>query len=103
MWLGRLGSDEVLQSMLEVSEKSKYATASHTAFIRLLLEENQFGPGYLDIHELCSASRKPVGRKIEQTMEELRRKGFRVSRTHFAPTGLKTDADASVLLKASCG
>ncbi|MFA5247147.1 MAG: methyltransferase [Candidatus Micrarchaeia archaeon] len=103
LWLGKLGSGETLSSMLAISEKSKYATPAHTAFIKLLLEENQFAPGYLDIHELCSANHKPVGKKIDVTIDELRKKGFNVSRTHFAPTGLKTDASAADLLKASCG
>ncbi len=103
LWLGKTSDNSTLESMLAISQKSRYATAAHSEFIRLLLEENGFAPGYLDLHELCSANKKPVGKKTEWIMEALRGKGFEVSRTHYAPTGLKTDAPASELLKMACG
>ncbi len=103
LWLGKIGDDETLSRMLEISQSSKYASASHTEFIRLLLEENNYVPGYLDLHELCSANRKPVGKKTDVIMELLRSKGYNVSRTHYAPTGLKTDAPADELLKIASG
>lgn len=103
LWLGKTSDSATLESMQRISEKSRYATASHTDFIRLLLEENDFGPGYVGLPELCSAHRKPIGKKTEVIMGLLRAKGFKVSRTHYAPTGLKTDAPADALLKIVSG
>jgi len=103
LWLGKIGDDETLSKMLQISEKSRYATPHHADFIRLLLEENNYAPGYIGLPELCSAHRKPIGKKTDVIMELLRSKGFKVSRTHFAPTGLKTDAPADELLKIASG
>jgi len=103
LWLGRTSDGATLSQMLVISRKSRHATAAHSDFIRLLLGENDFAPGYLDLHELCSANKKPVAKKTEAIMGILRSKGFAVSRTHYAPTGLKTDAPAFELLKIASG
>ena len=46
---------------------------------------------YYDIHDLCKANSK-AAKKMEVIIAALKKKGYRVSRTNFCPTGLKTDA-----------
>jgi tRNA (guanine26-N2/guanine27-N2)-dimethyltransferase len=103
LWLSETSDGAVLEAMQKVAEKSEHATEAQAEFITLLLSENRFGPGYLDLHGLCSASKRPVGKKTGSVMAELCKKGFSVSRTHYAPTGIKTDAPSDAVLKVACG
>ncbi|UCG95848.1 MAG: tRNA (guanine(10)-N(2))-dimethyltransferase [archaeon] len=70
-----------LQSRMFVQEEK---------LVNKIREEISF-PLYYDLHYLYKKTgRKPD--KMETTMEKLREKGFRASRTHFCPTAVKTNA-----------
>jgi len=59
-------------------------------FIKLFMQEASMPPYYYDVHVLCSLvgrSPPPLGLIVDR----LRELGYRVSRTHISPHGLKTD------------
>lgn len=59
-------------------------------------------PFYIDIEGICSKKRLQNPR-MEEVVKKLRKEGFEASRTHFSPTGIKTDAteeDIEKMLRA---
>ncbi|PSH01970.1 MAG: hypothetical protein BRC26_02685 [Nanohaloarchaea archaeon QH_8_44_6] len=46
---------------------------------------------FYDLHELCSIMGVQVPKR-EEVIGSIREKGYPVSRTHFSPTGFRTDA-----------
>ena len=55
-------------------------------------------PYHFDLHE-ASRRLKISPPPVASVVEELRSMGFRASRTHFSPTGIKTDASYSEFLE----
>ena len=55
-------------------------------------------PFYFDVHKLCK-QKKLTPPKLEILISGLRINGFRVSRTHFCLTGLKTDASEKKIIR----
>jgi tRNA (guanine26-N2/guanine27-N2)-dimethyltransferase len=57
---------------------------------------NEIGvPFYYDLHKL----KKKQLPKIDNVIKKLKKKGFKASRTHFCPTGIKTNASLKELKK----
>lgn len=101
LWLSKLGDEETLAATAKNAEKMKNEKVAQ--FARTLLAENGFDCGYADVHEECGAAKKPVLHKIDDILARLRKKGFKAERTHFSPTGIKTDAPSSAVLQAASG
>jgi tRNA (guanine26-N2/guanine27-N2)-dimethyltransferase len=55
-------------------------------------------PFYYDLHKIAG-SLKIGCPKMERVIDNLRKKGFKASRTHLCGTGLKTDAHLKEILK----
>ncbi len=96
MWLGKIGDGAMLKAAKDKAQKNGFEKAA--AILETVLSENDFTPGYIDIHELCSKARKPVTAKTDDLLSALRKAGYKAERTHFAPTGIKTDAEPAVVL-----
>ena len=99
LWLGKLGEEKTILKMGRIAQEREDGRAA--GFMALLAGENGFGPGFLDPHEICKAHKKPVGRKMGETIARLRKAGFPSVRTHFSPTGIKTTACAGEVLDSS--
>jgi tRNA (guanine26-N2/guanine27-N2)-dimethyltransferase len=52
---------------------------------------------FYDLHELASRHDVSVPKR-DKVIEALREKGYPVSRTHFRPTGIRTDAPLKDIL-----
>jgi tRNA (guanine26-N2/guanine27-N2)-dimethyltransferase len=92
MWLGQLGRKEFLSEMCaELERRSFKKIAEERKLLKLLLMEAEGPPLFYSIHSLCGRMRISPPR-LDKVMERLQEKGFWVSRTHFCPDGIRTDA-----------
>ena len=87
LWTGKISdqrfTEEVLEEMPEDWESRE--------LIELLDSEAEILTPFYDLHEMASAT-GVMAPKREKVIEDLREKGYPVSRTHFSPTGIRTDA-----------
>ena len=56
----------------------------------MIIKEDE-EPFYYDLHKICKKLKICVP-KINNTIERLKSMGYNATRTHFSPTGIKTDA-----------
>ncbi len=64
-----------------------------STFLDILKNELDL-PFFHDIHSICKAHKIAQLPKSDIIIDELKKKGFKASRTHFTPKGIKTDASA---------
>lgn len=92
LWLSELNDSKFLDALLKDVRKDHSKDAkSVEKLIRLLRSENAFPVSFFDLHVLAKKSGVSV-RSVERVSDQLKRKGFQVSRTHFSPTSIKTNA-----------
>jgi len=98
LWLGPLKSQKIVEKMneedkTELAEKKKVAK-----FLDVIVKELDV-PFFYDVHALARRNSLEV-RKLSDIAALLQEKGYHVSRTHFSPTAIKTDAPFEEVLKA---
>jgi tRNA (guanine26-N2/guanine27-N2)-dimethyltransferase len=96
IYLGNIQDKEFCKKVLE--EIWKRGFRKEERLIRLLIEELEI-PFYYDVHNLCKKSGKCV-KNMQDIFSRLKEKAHRVSRTHFCPTGIKSDAPFSDILES---
>ncbi len=90
MWVGNLHEKSFLKKF---ELDNSLGTAKRLGkFLDLWLEEANMPPFFYDINEIASIT-KTSTLPITGMLEKLKEHGFSASRTHFSPTGVKTDAD----------
>ena len=52
--------------------------------------------GFYDLHAIAKKYKKETVPKIENVIESIKKKGFKASRTHFSPNGIRTNAKINV-------
>jgi tRNA (guanine26-N2/guanine27-N2)-dimethyltransferase len=88
LWLGRIKEGAALKKVIK---NSYYLNCTNTERLlnTVLLEIDV--PFYYDVHRLCKTL-KMNAPPIDEVMDALLDEGYAASRTHFAPTGIRTDA-----------
>jgi tRNA (guanine26-N2/guanine27-N2)-dimethyltransferase len=88
LWTGSIGDQRFTEEMLEkIPEEWEDARE----VLEYVDSECQIRTPFYDLHELASELGIQAPRR-EDVIEALREKGYIVSRTHFEPTGIRTDA-----------
>jgi len=91
MWLGQLWDKKLVEKMYK---KEK------TDFLRIIKEESKIDAvGFYDIHVLCKKYKIKQIPKFDVLIKKIRKKGYKVSRTHFKSEGLKTNMPLQKLLR----
>lgn len=88
LWTGDLGDQRFTEKMLE---KMPEHWEDSQEYLGLIHSECQIRTPFYEIHEMCSELDVQAP-KTEKVLESLREKGYIVSKTHFEPTGIRTDA-----------
>ncbi len=88
VWTGKLFDPKFCKKILFEVEGNKELEKQ----TRLMIEEAGHEPLFYDVHEVFRGSSIP---KLEKIIEKLKEKGFKASRTHFSPVGIRTDAEIS--------
>ncbi|MFO7872644.1 MAG: tRNA (guanine(10)-N(2))-dimethyltransferase [Candidatus Undinarchaeales archaeon] len=84
VWTGKLFDKKFCRKVLSVIEDEELEKQ-----IKLMLEEVGQAPLFYDVHEVFRGSSIP---KLERIVEKLKENGFKASRTHFSPVGIRTNA-----------
>ncbi|MFX1518726.1 MAG: tRNA (guanine(10)-N(2))-dimethyltransferase [Promethearchaeota archaeon] len=94
LFVGQLFDKSFCERMKIEAENRQLGTTKRRVMNLLsrIIEEADGPPLYYDVHSLCEELSIRVP-KIESVMNDLEKNGFEVTRTHFKPTALRTDAD----------
>ncbi|MEM4567708.1 MAG: tRNA (guanine(10)-N(2))-dimethyltransferase, partial [Sulfolobales archaeon] len=100
LWIGSMNNKEFI-SRLEAIVKARYEYLSN--FNRLLklitvIRDEVETPYYYDITSIASMLKVNMP-KVEEVIKCLQGRGFKGSRTHLTPTGIKTDADYDTVME----
>jgi tRNA (guanine26-N2/guanine27-N2)-dimethyltransferase len=99
LWTGNLWVTEVLQRMLDDDRPLAAGTAVRQALCGWLGEVSA-PPLFYDLHAAASFIGGPVRPPpIGSLAERLAERGYCCVRTHFAKVGIRTDADAALVLE----
>jgi tRNA (guanine26-N2/guanine27-N2)-dimethyltransferase len=88
LWTGKLSDRRFTKKMLE---KIPEEWEDSREFLEKIHGEAEILTPYYDLHNLCSKMGTCVPKR-EKLIKEIREKGYPVSKTHFADTGIRTDA-----------
>ncbi|MDD2655822.1 MAG: hypothetical protein PHQ80_04105 [Candidatus ainarchaeum sp.] len=98
LWLGKLHSKEHIKRMQKLNEARNYADKKAiSALLPLMQKEDSFPPYFFDVHRTCKRFGLHNPRPIEEIIAAIKKRGYSAARTHFSPTGIKTNAPASAL------
>lgn len=90
IWTGKIVEDNVFKGMGDLAIRD---------FMETIRNENGIGAvGFYDIHKICKIYRLQIP-KFGVLMEKIRKHGKRASRTHFSPTGIKSDISLKEIVK----
>jgi tRNA (guanine26-N2/guanine27-N2)-dimethyltransferase len=96
LWLGPLREEEHGRRVLE--EGASFEGKESGRLLRRIVEELDL-PFYHDLHRIAKLL-KTDAPPMEGVMETLEGAGYRVTRTHFTPLALKTDAPVEAVKEA---
>jgi tRNA (guanine26-N2/guanine27-N2)-dimethyltransferase len=99
LWIGSLYDDMLLEHAKETVSDFEWFHTSVTRLLDKMVEEAPLTNHiYTDIHALCDVHNVPPP-KTERLEGMLLERGYRVSRTHFKPTAIRTSAPISEIVK----
>ncbi len=102
LWLGAIADPATLVAMREAIGEATLAQGTALGRMLALLEAELPTSTFYDYHVL--AKRLVVSPPaIETVLDRLREEGYRASRTHYAGTGVKTDAPLEAVCAALTG
>lgn len=100
VYLGPLQDKKFCKEVKEEIEKRKFRLAKkEIKLIDMLIKESGMPAFYYDVHKIAKKIKKTVP-KFETIIDNLKKKGFKASKTHFCEYGIKTDADYKSLTKS---
>lgn len=92
MWIGKLQDKRIVKKLRTILFEKQLKTKNELwKLLDLLEEEADASAFFYTTDDLASALKKSPP-KMEIIFEKLRNKGYDVYRTHFSPTGFKTNA-----------
>lgn len=97
LWCDPISDSNFIKNMLgnlentRINQDKKVFKLLNTAYL-----EANAPSTYYDIHQICK-NLKISAPRLDDILEVLKDKGYSVSRTHFKPTGIKTDAPLDIL------
>ncbi|MEA4956322.1 tRNA (guanine(26)-N(2)/guanine(27)-N(2))-dimethyltransferase [bioreactor metagenome] len=98
LWIGKIQNSEFISKMVEKLDENnpnKKKLNTENKILKLLntcIEEANSPITFYDIHIICR-NLKISAPKIADVMDKITEEGFKVSKTHFNPIGLKSDID----------
>lgn len=87
IWTGKLFDKKLIKEM----------NLKDSKFLNLLNEEEDL-LGFFDIHKIAEEKKLDIP-KMQKIIDQLKKNGFKSSRTHFSPYGIKTDANSEEIIK----
>ncbi|MDR2967025.1 MAG: tRNA (guanine(26)-N(2))-dimethyltransferase [Methanobacteriaceae archaeon] len=105
LWIGKIQNHDFIAKMIENCQDKKHLNTEKQIFklLKLCLEEANAPITFYDIHVICK-NLKISAPKLENVLDNLKKKGFIAIKTHFNPIGIKTDAgieNVKLIVKSS--
>jgi len=92
LWIGTIWDNKIIDEMLKQSVS--YETRK---LLKTIQEESKIDTvGYYDLHAIAKKHKWETVPKIEKVIENIKKEGYRASRTHFSPNGIRSNANISV-------
>jgi len=92
IYLGKINEKKFISKVINDLKQRKFKLGKYEEkMLNLIKNESDMPPFYYDLHHLAKIL-KAQPPKIETISNKLNGKGYKVSRTHFCPTAIKTDA-----------
>jgi len=92
LWVGKLQNKKTVSELRTILFEKQLNTKNDIWKLLDLLEEEADAPAFFFTTDSLSSMLKLPLPKIKDIFEKLRSKGYVVMRTHFSPTGFKTNA-----------
>ncbi|RLF29790.1 MAG: tRNA (guanine(10)-N(2))-dimethyltransferase [Thermoplasmata archaeon] len=92
LWIGRLHDKDIIKKLRDYLSEKDLNTRKTIWKLLDLFEEEADGPIFFHTTEHIASKLKISPPSMEKIFEKLCENGYNVRRTHFSPTGFKTDA-----------
>jgi tRNA (guanine26-N2/guanine27-N2)-dimethyltransferase len=99
LWMGKLQNKNVVQELRTILFEKKINTKHELWKLLSLLEDEADAPAFFYTVDSIASSLKCFLPKMKTIFEKLQNQGYNVVRTHFSPTGFKTDAPIDEIKK----
>lgn len=97
MWLGQLWDRGLAEKMHKLASETNDQEVIR--FLSVIKEESKVDAiGFYDIHKLCKKN-KLIIPKTEDLMKKILSKGYKVARTHFSGTGIRSNIKEKELIE----
>lgn len=91
LWLGNISSKEFVSKMIDMADTLNLNTKDKLLELFERCYDEAEGPiTFYDIHKICKKL-KISAPKMNDVIDEIRKRGYFISRTHFKLTGMRTD------------
>jgi len=92
LYQGKTADETICEQVINELLEGQYNTRRQsTKIVELVKNEQTVDKPYYDIHKIAAKMKRSVP-PTEEIFHHLKSKGFRVSHTHYNPTGIKTNA-----------
>jgi tRNA (guanine26-N2/guanine27-N2)-dimethyltransferase len=104
LWLGNLWDGKLVNKMYATllknyNEKILIKDNELLKFLKIIKEESKINKvGFYDLHDIAKKRKLRIMIRKEELIKKIRKKGFKVSNTHFSGTGVRTDISYNRLL-----
>jgi tRNA (guanine26-N2/guanine27-N2)-dimethyltransferase len=98
LWIGKLHDIEFIKKILSLNNDSKSPNKNRIEkLLTYALEENNMPISYYNIHKLSKNLKLKSIPKINDIINEIKKLGYRASRTHFNFLSIKSDLDLTTI------
>lgn len=103
LWLGELGDEKIIHQVAQdLANRDFRLKNQEISLLSRCAEEAAGPPTFYDVNLMAGLMKKSPP-KIEKLISALRSHGYFASRTHFSPTGFRTDAPVEEITKVIRG
>ena len=100
LWMDKLQNKRIIENIRSILTNKKMGTKNILWKLLDLLEEESDAPAFFYNSDDIASRLKLSPPKKKVIFNELKKAGYNVYRTHFSPTGFKTDAPLNKIEKA---
>ena len=99
IWTGKLQDKRVVKELRGILFEKQLKTKNESWKLLDLLEDEADAPSFFYTTDGLASDLKKSPPKMEIIFEKLKNKGYDITKTHFSPTGFKTNAPKSEIEK----
>ncbi|AEC51344.1 N(2),N(2)-dimethylguanosine tRNA methyltransferase [Pyrococcus sp. NA2] len=98
VWLGPLKDEKIVEKMAEIAKSLPLAKGKQAIKLLEIIKSELDVPFFYDTHAIGKRMKLET-KKISEIINALKDLGYKATRTHFSPTGVKTNAPYDVFIE----